>query len=251
MTLPKTLKPKNTYELIRIGSKNDGGYLCTFNSVKQSATLVSLGISTNWEFEKEFLKIKKNKVKFFPVDDNLNLIFIIKSIYKDFGKLFFYFNIRSIFKSIYNFFDYILFIQKFINKSTVNYFFLNNLIKKKKLNNIFLKIDIEGSEYRILDEIIKNKNNINCIIIEFHDVDLHIKRIINFIKNLKFYLTHIHANNFGGTDNNGDPKVLEVTFEKKPKIIKVNEVKQPHKLDSKNNPEIKDIKLIFKDIKSL
>ena len=251
MTLPKTLKPKNKYELIRIGSKNDGGYLCTFNSVKQSATLISLGISTNWEFEKEFLKIKKNKVNFFPVDDHLNLIFIIKSIYKDFGKLFFYFNLRSIFKSIYNFFDYIFFIQKFVNKSTVDYFFLNNLIKKKKLNNIFLKIDIEGSEYRILDEIIKNKNNINCIIIEFHDVDLHIKRIVNFIKNIKFHLTHIHANNFGGTDNNGDPKVLEVTFEKKPKIIKVNEAKQSHKLDSRNNPEIKDIKLIFKDTKSL
>ena len=90
MTLPKTLKPKNKYELIRIGSKNDGGYLCTFNSVKQSATLISLGISTNWEFEKEFLKIKKNKVNFFPVDDRLNLIFIIKCIYKDFGKLLFY-----------------------------------------------------------------------------------------------------------------------------------------------------------------
>jgi hypothetical protein len=251
MTLPKTLKPKNKYELIRIGSKNDGGYLCTFNSVKQSATLISLGISTNWEFEKEFLKIKKNKVNFFPVDDRLNLIFIIKCIYKDFGKLLFYSNIKSIFKSIYIFFDYIFFIQKFIKKSTVDYFFLNNLIKKKKLNNIFLKIDIEGSEYRILDEIIKNKNNINCIIIEFHDVDLHIKRIVNFIKNLRFYLTHIHANNFGGTDNNGDPKVLEVTFEKKPKIINVNEAKQPHKLDSQNNPEIKDIKLIFKDTKSL
>lgn len=131
MTLPKTLKPKNKYELIRIGSKNDGGYLCTFNSVKQSATLISLGISTNWEFEKEFLKIKNNKVNYFLVDDNLNLFFIVKSIYKDFCKLFIFFNFRSIFKSIYNFFDYIFFIQKFIKKFTVDYF--------------FLKIDIESS----------------------------------------------------------------------------------------------------------
>ena len=36
--------------------------------------------------------------------------------------------------------------------------YLENLIKRKKLNNIFLKIDIVGSEYRVLDEIIKNKN---------------------------------------------------------------------------------------------
>lgn len=130
-------------------------------------------------------------------------------------------------------------------QSTVDYRFLNSLIIKKKLNNIFLKIDIEGSEYRVLDEIIKSKNKINCLIIEFHDVDLHIKKITNFIKKLNFYLTHIHPNNFGGIDNNYNPKVLEITFEKKPKIIKNKPFKQSHKLDSKNNPNEKDIKLRF------
>lgn len=59
MPLPTILKPKKGYNLIRIGSRNDGGYLCTFDSVKQSTTLISLGIWTNWEFEKQFLKLKK------------------------------------------------------------------------------------------------------------------------------------------------------------------------------------------------
>jgi hypothetical protein len=247
MTLPNILKPKKKFDLIRIGSKNDGGYLCTIDSVNQSTTLISLGVWTNWEFEKQFLKLKKKKINFFPVDDNLNLSFIIKSIYKDVGKIFFYFDTKSFFKSIYILFDYIFFIQKFMIQSTVDYGFLNKLIKKKKLHNIFLKIDIESAEYRVLDEILKNKNKINCLIVEFHDIDLHIKKIIDFIKKLKFHLSHVHANNFGGIDNNFNPKVLEITFEKKPQIIKNKKAKLPHKLDSKNNPDDRDIKLIFKN----
>lgn len=250
MSLPNILKPKRKYKLIRIGSNSDGGYLCTLNSVKQSKNIISLGIWLDWVFEKEFLKIKKKKINFFPVDDNLDLNFIIKTIYKDIGKIFFYFDVKSIFKSFYILIDYIFFIQKFIIKSTVDYGFLENLIKKKKLENIFLKIDIEGSEYRVLDEILKNKDKINCVVIEFHDVDLHMKRIVNFIQKLKFQLTHIHPNNFGGTDNNGNPKVLEITLEKKPQLINYHENNLPHDLDYKNNPKIEDIKLKFKDIKS-
>ena len=48
-------------------------------------------------------------------------------------------------------------------------------------------------------------------------------------------------------DNNFNPKVLEITFEKKPQIIKNKKAKLPHKLDSKNNPDDRDIKLIFKN----
>ena len=112
------------------------------------------------------------------------------------------------------------------------------------------KIQEVGEITSVLDEIIKNKNKINCIIIEFHDVDLHIKKIVNFIQKLKFQLTHIHPNNFGGVDNNGNPKVLEITLEKKPKLIKYKKINLPHKLDFKNNPKIGDIKIKFKDTNS-
>ena len=37
---------------------------------------------------------------------------------------------------------------------------------KKDLFPVFLKIDIEGSEYRIFDEIIKNQNYFTGIAIE-------------------------------------------------------------------------------------
>ena len=53
------------------------------------------------------------------------------------------------------------------------------------------------------------------LVIEFHDVDLHQEKILEFINNFNLELTHIHPNNFGLKDDNGDPKVIEMTFEKK------------------------------------
>jgi hypothetical protein len=46
-------------------------------------------------------------------------------------------------------------------------------------------------------------------------------------------------------DNNGDPTVLELTFEKTPIKIGENCV-LPNSLDMKNNPKIPDIELKFK-----
>ena len=51
-------------------------------------------------------------------------------------------------------------------------------------SDIFLKIDIEGSEYRILDSILENQNRISGIAIEFHDCDLHLDKIKRFIDKL-------------------------------------------------------------------
>ena len=130
MPLPNILKPQKKYDLIRIGSNNDGGYLCTLNSVKQSKTIICLGIWLDWIFEKEFLKIKKNKINFFPVDDNLDLIFILKTIYKDIGKIFFYFDVKSIFNSLYILFDYLLLVHNLIPKVYEKTFYLLHLNQK-------------------------------------------------------------------------------------------------------------------------
>ena len=57
---------------------------------------------------------------------------------------------------------------------------------------LLLKIDIEGSEYRLLDEIISNQNFLSGLIIEFHDVDLNLNKINEFIENFSLSLSHIH-----------------------------------------------------------
>ena len=60
------LKPKHQYELLRIGNKNDGGYLVEKSSFQNSDFLIGLGINDDWSFEKKF---KKN---FIGVDSKNN-----------------------------------------------------------------------------------------------------------------------------------------------------------------------------------
>ena len=123
---------------------------------------------------------------------------------------------------------------------------MNEILKNTiSNNNIFLKIDIEGSEYRILDEIIKNQEKIIGIVIEFHDFDYHKNIIYDFCKKLNLDLTHIHPNNFAPKDKYGDPTVIELTFEREPIIIGDNPT-FPNELDMKNNSSEKDINLFFK-----
>ena len=42
-------------ELIRLGSIDDGGYVVPVETVMTSNILISMGISDNWDFEKDML----------------------------------------------------------------------------------------------------------------------------------------------------------------------------------------------------
>lgn len=244
MALNYKLKPKKNYKLIRIGGVYDGGYLVGENSLKKARTLISFGIEDNWQFEKEF-QIKNTKIKVQCYDDKPILKYLIKKFIIEL--IFSIFNCRldfiKCFKNIVEFFK----IRKNINffQKKIFYNDLNKILKNIKNNKIFLKIDIEGSEYRILEEIIENQKKIIGLIIEFHDFDYHKNIIYNFCKKLSLNLIHIHPNNFGAKDKNGDPTVIELTFEKNPVILN-NNCNLPHKLDMRNNPYLDDINLFFK-----
>ena len=45
---------------------------------------------------------------------------------------------------------------------------------------VFFKIDIEGSEYRILDDLINYQKVIEGLVVEFHNVDLHLEKISKY-----------------------------------------------------------------------
>ena len=53
-------------------------------------------------------------------------------------------------------------------------------------SNLILKIDIEGDEYKILEQINKEFFKINLLIIEFHNIHKNLNKIKNFIKKTKF-----------------------------------------------------------------
>ena len=112
-------------------------------------------------------------------------------------------------------------------------------------NQIFLKIDIEGYEYEILNEIILHKDKIEGIVIEFHDVSQNLNKIIEFVSQLSpdIQLAHIHGNNYSIKNVNSFPEAIELSFSRNLNSTKFNSKVYPLKnLDfpnSKRSPEVK------------
>ena len=124
---------------------------------------------------------------------------------------------------------------------------LDNILKNLE-KNFFLKIDIEGSEYRILDQIIKNSKKINGLAIEFHDFDLHQNVIKKFVNELDLKLVHIHVNNYGTINSDGIPSTIEFTFSSKEFIsndLNNDKVYPVVNLDKPCNKNEIDHKVIF------
>ncbi len=236
-------------DLVRLGNKNDGGYLLRKSDLLASKLLLSFGIETDWSFEKEFISKVDIKLDAYDASTNFSL-FIYQSLY-----LLYKFKPLKSLKKILSFIEFKKFFSdnKFFHKKFLGdfkderYISLETILSKLKTNNIFIKIDIEGSEYRCLDTLIEFQEKYTSVIIEFHDVDCNLKKIIKFIKNFKLNIVHIHVNNYTPLTNNYIPKTIEVTFSSQ--IVEVNKSPNlPNKLDAPNNPELTDYKINFKKL---
>ena len=116
-----------------------------------------------------------------------------------------------------------------------------------------LKVDIEGFEYEIIDQIINSSDKILSLIIEFHEIDKYEDIFENKIKLLqsKFEIIHIHGNNNTGTQKVNLPKTLEITFVNKENYKNHNKEFRydfPVKdIDFPNNLNFEDIHFSFKE----
>jgi len=252
--LPNNFYPKYNYNLIRIGSANDGGYLAEKSSHDSAQTLISLGLNDNWTFEKEFSGNFKLPVIGF--DCVLNAKFLIKKIVSCIILLYKFYDGKryiSLFKSISVYFDYLNH-RKFFHQKFVGYSNNERSITFETLMQtygtttpMFLKCDIEGWEYRILDGLVQFERCFSGVVIEFHDVDLHRERIQSFIEKFSLTLVHIHPNNFAGVDNFGHPLVIEMTFAKNPVPLNFLPYSLPHPLDRPCSDAIAEIPLQIPD----
>jgi hypothetical protein len=256
--LPKEFKPKHKYNLIRIGRNNDGGYLVEKDSILKSNSLVSFGIGFDWSFEKDFFNYRKIPIHCY--DHTLKYSYIKKfsrhSLFSLLKPSMWRFDaFKELKKKIFLYKDY----KNFFKEDAVHFrsaigigfkrIRLKEIFDRIRHHPIFFKIDIEGSEYRILEEIIELQDFICGIVIEFHDIDLHEDKILNFINNFKLKLVHVHAQNPGGEQyltESGDPTQLEMTFSNAENFLDINP-QIPHNLDQVSDPRFGEIKLYFKD----
>ena len=267
LKLPNFLRPQYKTILKRLGKENDGGYNIPLECIKDTSHLYSFGMYDDWSFESDFHK-KNPKANIIVFDKSVSLFFWFKRLIKSF----LYFITRKISfseftKSLFTYFNYKLFffkkrrthIRKFVNSykdssqisgNKKDFININEILNKWSYKNFFLKIDIEGAEYKILDDIIDNQENLLGMVIEFHDCDLMSEHIKNFINKMKLNLVHIHVNNFGEVNQNRFPRVLELTFSKskynEKRSIDDNLFPDPN-IDQPNNVKQKDLGIEFSD----
>jgi len=259
--LPNFLKPfhLDDIKLVRIGPKFDGGYVIDKKSILNTEVIITCGLNDDWEFEKSFLKINtKCIVKAY--DHTIDKRFWVERFKKDIKHFFLLKKIRL--RKIIHIFKYLDYLRFFKNHN--NHYILkigtedvsnkeitiNKILKAHQ--NVILKIDIEGDEYKTLDQILDNSDKINTLIIEFHDIHKNINKIGDFIgKSKKLKLIHIHANNYAGLNSDGDPNVIELTFANVKKnyleLIKTNKSFPRIGLDYKNTHRKQDFLLRFND----
>lgn len=203
-------------ELIRIGSKHDGGYLLPEKMLQNFDTVLSLGANNDINFELELNTL--GDYTFFIVDKSASTFGHFKSAVK----CMLHFNLIPSVQYVKAIFQQSL-LRYLDNKFHFIYEFCGNLEGHISLTNIIdneigssgrllLSCDIEGHEYRILNEIIAFQDRLEVVVIEFHDCDTHMKEITRFIQNFDLNICHIHANNCGSITKLGVPTTLEITF---------------------------------------
>jgi len=216
--------------LVRVGRDGDGGYLHP-EILDRISYCYSPGVSDTVDFEKTLSE--KFNIKSFMADASVEGPPIPD---KNFT-----------------------FIPKFLGACSKDQFItLSDWISETledNCKNMILQMDIEGSEYDVLTfEDSSTLSKFSTMTIEFHNLQKMFEqdflRMVSaiFEKIYKdFSICHVHPNNCCGVasmDGIEIPCVIEVTFIRNDLIRAVyskNPINLPHRLDSKNVEENKDI----------
>ncbi|MDR2659931.1 MAG: hypothetical protein LBC27_08105 [Spirochaetaceae bacterium] len=273
-------------DLIRLGREFDGGYVVSKRQIEKTDILLSFGVNDDWSFEMDFEKLKHIKIfsydysvskkcKYTEIRDSigcmLGYLFVlrrskvkeawrhIKKILHDINSLYKYFQEKYdrnfIPKYLGEFDD-----DKYISFDTI----FNRLKNDKMIGGgggmpVFVKMDIEGAEYKVLPCLSPYFDKINGIVVEFHGLKNPFEFGLNepppfgeiselLLKD--FYVAHIHGcNNGGHIINSTLPAVVEITFINKNLFfenVKLSSNNYPLKgLDFPCDKRLSDIELHF------
>jgi FkbM family methyltransferase len=252
------LHPVACESLARVGNANDGGYVVPLVAVKAAHALLSFGLSHDWTFERDFKKYNPTATVHcydhtvslwsafqYSIGQLLRstLLFSPSALRKALTWL----DYASFFRTEATHFKQRIWRDHASNSATIDDAF-NRLPVECP---VFVKMDIEGSEYHVLDDLLRHSNHIVAMAIEFHDLDAVSGLFNSFIEKIKrdFYIVHIHGNNLGGMTSFNFPNAPEITFLSKRFFTSApppSDLKYPVPgLDRPNHPRFPDFTFEF------
>lgn len=250
------LRPTEISNIKRIGSPNDGGYVVPLASILEADGLLSLGISNNWTFEKEFNELNP-AASIHAYDHTISsgefLLSFLKSIVKlvlarnSLAKV--KYDLKTLF-NYPNFFDGNVaqhFREAIGSRSKGDFTDLKTAISRLGKEKLFIKSDIEGSEYETIEDMLEFQSKIVCLTIEFHDLETRRDEFIKAIRRLQNFLTivHVHGNNCGSLTSDGFPNVIELTMVRSDMFLQnqASLTNSTSEFDAPNNPHERDYQI--------
>lgn len=252
------LHPVACASLARVGNAYDGGYVVPLEAVQAASALLSFGLSHNWAFERDF-KSRNATAVIHCYDHTVSLRTAFNYSVGQLARWIALFR-GSAFGGAFTWIDYLMFFRAGNThfKQRVWYDRQNNSAtiddafgRLPPDSSVFVKMDIEGSEYRVLEDVLRRSRDIAAMAIEFHDVDILPGLFNTLIEKIKqdFYIVHIHGNNMGGTTPFHFPNAPEITFLNKRFFSSApspSSLKYPVPgLDSPNHPRLPEFAFEF------
>lgn len=220
------LAPLEVDGLIRVGGDEDGGYVVPRRMIEDTDALISMGIGFNWEFERHFRALQpKARIQAYDhtVSDrsfHKHLILGIAGLLTGQVSLSEVSHRRRILRDFRRFFaDEATHFRSRIHNRIDGPMDVDiaTVFARAGAGRKFVKMDIEGTEYRVLDDVLARADELVGMIVEFHDTDplrpVFVRAMEHILR--EFELVHLHANNWSATAVDGLPEVLEVTFAKR------------------------------------
>lgn len=217
------LAPIEINDLIRIGNSNDGGYVVPEALVSRAEVLLSFGVCNDWTFEEDFRR-RNSRVVIHAYDHTVSE-WIFKRKYRE---AIFNFCLgrgswREVNESHAVWRSYIQFFSSCATHfeeqihprfDYARFATLDKVFARTDSMRAFLKIDIEGAEYGIVNDLVRYASRIEGLVIEFHETMALRETFCSAIHRLQnhFHIVHIHPNNYGYVADDGLPETLEITF---------------------------------------
>jgi hypothetical protein len=201
------LCPVQASALTRLGDLMDGGYIVPRAVIDQADSLLSLGLGDNWSFDAAWHSIKPHD----PIHlydgsvsrDSLQ-ISVNVPVRRDL-------DLKAAYDSFFT-----GSVQHMVQNVGPGEGQANIVDCLDRLNgqNIFIKMDIEGGEYALIESIMQNSSRITGMVMEFHFCNSHRNIFQTAVTALqkKYVIVHLHGNNHVDIGAEGLTDCLELTL---------------------------------------
>ena len=222
--LPAFLRPEGRALLTRIGARHDGGYIVNAAILDATDAVLSFGLGLEWTFEEDLLRYTAIPV-IHAYDHTLDPFFLARKFLGATAKYFF--NTEKYGARIRAARRY----GALFSNSRIRHFkervgsgdrpgeaSLATIMGRLSAGSaVYLKCDIEGSEYEIAPALIAAAPGLTGLSIELHDVDRRIEEVRALVEGVKVFHTidHLHINNYSKIGSRGLPSVIEMSFSRR------------------------------------